>query len=334
VLNLPCLLLARFLAVVIVIPAGSGLALDKPFSITAKSVALSQSANPIGKIRPLGMLELSSVNINGLRLADLSDLAWDEDDNVLYALSDHGALFWLRPIFHNGMLVDVMLLKAVPLRELGTDNTLTGKRTDSEGMDILRGHNGIKGDAELLISFERVPRIVRYRPDGHALHEYALPAALREIKAYRGPNKALEAVAFDARHGILTAPEYPLKSELEGYNRIFSLSGSSWLYPIAPNSGITSMKSLGNRGLLILERDYKSVLGGFLIALKKVAAVPANPSTPLTVETLVTLDSSKGFNIDNFEGLAQHRNNRFFLISDNNDMFFQRTLLLYFELLE
>jgi len=332
--NLPLLFLALFLAVAIAVPAGSCRAQDKPFSIKAKSVALSASADPIGKMRPLGMLELSSVNINGVRLGELSDLAWDDDDNVLYALSDHGALFWLRPIFHNGMLADVMLLKAVPLRELGGDNTPAGKRLDSEGMDILLGHNGIKGDAELLISFERVPRIVRYRPDGHALRAYTLPASLREIKAYRGPNKALEAVTVDAKHGILTAPEYPLKSELEGYNRIFSVSGSSWLYPITPNSGIVSMKSLGKRGLLILERDYKSKLGSFLVSLKKVAALPTDSSAPLTVETLVTLDSSKGFNIDNFEGLAAHRNNRFFLISDNNGVFFQRTLLLYFELLE
>ena len=287
-----------------------------------------------GKMRPLGMLELSNVTINGLRLGDLSDLAWDDDDNVLYALSDHGALFWLRPIFDNCMLADVMLLKAVPLRELDGANLPPGKHLDSEGMDILLGHNGIKGDAELLISFERVPRIVRYRPNGHALHEYTLPAPLREIKAYRGPNQELEAVTVDAKHGILTAPEYPLKSEVKGYNRIFNLSGSSWLYPIAPNSGIVSMKSLGKRGLLILERDYKSVLPGFLVSLKKVATLQADSSVPLSVETLVTLDSSKGFNIDNFEGLAAHRNNRFFLVSDNNGMFFQRTLLLYFELLE
>ena len=332
--NLPFLFLALFLAVAIAVPAGSCRAQDKPVSIKAKSVALSASADPIGKMRPLGMLELSSVNINGVRLGELSDLAWDDDDDVLYALSDHGALFWLRPIFHNGMLADVMLLKAVPLRELGGDNTLTGKRADVEGMDILHGRNRIKGDAELLISFERLPRIVRYRRNGYALQEYALPVPLNDVKAYRGPNQALEAVTLDAKHGILTIPEFPLKSESAGFNRIFSLSGPSWLYSIAPNSGVVSIKSLGKHGLLILERDYKSVLGGFLVSLKKVAALPAGSSAPPAVETLATLDSSKGLNIDNFEGLTPHRNNRFFLISDNNNVIFQRTLLLYFELLE
>ncbi len=333
-LNRPSLLLALLLSVVAVGENPLCRAQDRPFSIKAKSIALSDSENPIGKLRSLGMLELSGITVNGLRLADLSDLAWDEDDKILYALSDHGALFWLRPIFQNGTLTDVMLLKAVPLRELGAHKPVTGKRADSEGMDILHGHNGIKGDAELLISFERVPRIMRYRRDGYALQEYALPAALKDVKAYRGPNKALEAVALDAKYGILTAPEFPLKSEAEGYNRIFSLAGSSWLYPVAPNSGIVSMKSWGKRGLLILERDYRSILGGLLVSLKKVSSLPPRAATPLTVETLATLDSSKGVTIDNFEGLAQHRDNRFFMVSDNNDTFFQRTLLLYFELLE
>jgi len=49
---------------------------------------------------------------------------------------------------------------------------------------------------------------------------------------------------------------------------------------------------------------------------------------------LVTLEPTKGYQIDNFEGIAHHRGKRFFLISDDNDFFLQRTLLLYIELVD
>ncbi|MDO8705862.1 MAG: hypothetical protein Q7J84_13040, partial [Sulfuricaulis sp.] len=60
-------------------------------------------------------------------------------------------------------------------------------------------------------------------------------------------------------------------------------------------------------------------------------AVPA--SQALNPETLLSMSSKDGFQIDNFEGLARHKGNRFFLVSDNNDLFVQRSLLMYFELL-
>jgi hypothetical protein len=49
---------------------------------------------------------------------------------------------------------------------------------------------------------------------------------------------------------------------------------------------------------------------------------------------VTTLDSDQDLHIDNFEGLARHRGNRFFMVSDDNGVFIQRTLLLYFELVE
>ena len=48
---------------------------------------------------------------------------------------------------------------------------------------------------------------------------------------------------------------------------------------------------------------------------------------------MATLDSDHGLQIDNFEGLARHQSNRFFMVSDDNSVFIQRTLLVYFELL-
>lgn len=305
--------------------------LTLPTPLRAQPLALSPDGKVrVGRMQVLGMLELPNLNVDGHRFAQLSALAWDEDEQLLYALSDKGSLFWLRPVFTDGRLSDVILVKAVALQAPGKKTT-KGHRLDSEGMDILRGSNGRKGDSELLISFERYPRIARHRPDGRWLEDRKLPAPLADNKNLAEPNKGLEALTVHPTFGVLTAPEAPLKNEPRGYSRIFSLDGRAWGYPLAPNHHIVALQALEGRGVLVLERDYRSLLGGMRIALRRVE-LPAKNDKPLVPETLVELSTNDGHPIDNFEGLTAHRGRRHFLISDDNDIFLQRTLLLYIEI--
>lgn len=306
-------------------------ALDVEPAPLAENVGLRDT---VGKIRFLGMLVIPTVTIKELRLSQLSDIAWDEDTGVLYAISDKGALFHLHPTIRDGILVDLKLSRAVPLREIKTNRPLRDRRADAEGLDILRGNNGHPNDAELIVSFERHPRILRYRPDGYALGEYTLPEALADSDAYSHPNRMLEAVCRDPRFGILTTPEKPLAQDAPGYNRLHSLSGKSWRYPVADQNRVTGLSCLGNGEVLVLEGNFGTRFWRSHTTLKRVRlADTAAADAPLRPETLFTLESSKGYQIDNFEGIARHRGNRFFLVSDDNDFFLQRTLLLYFELL-
>ena len=299
--------------------------------------ALSQelkTGDRVGGIRFLGMREVPDIKFDGKRLSQLSALAWDDDDEILYALSDKGTLFHLQPFFEGDFLTGLTLLRALPLRELGSDKPLRGWRIDSEGMDIVNGRNGRRHDAELIISLERVPEIVRYRPDGYAIGRHNMPAPINEAKSFRDPNKMLEAVCIDSVLGVLTMPEVPLKNERKGYNRIFSVAGPSWSYPAAPGDRITAMECLGKGEVLVLQQNYQHPFGRIVGMLKRVR-LPSPPSSEsFNPETIVTLDSWEGYQIDNFEGLARHRGRRFFMISDNNDLFVQRTLLMYFELLD
>lgn len=304
--------------------------------LNAKRVPLAETidiGDRIDRIRFLGMLAIPATTVNGLRFTQISDLAWDDDAGLLYAISDKGALFHLRPLFDGNTLVDVQLVRAVALRELHSDQPLRGRRADTEGMDIVHGRNRRPQDAELLISFERFPRIWRYRPDGQALAELPLPAPLDDIRAYDDDNRMLEAMCVDDSFGPLTAPEAPLRKEQRGHTRIFSVGGKSWLYPVENSNRVVGMACLGNGEVIVLERDYGRLLWRASIALKRVRLSAANAGAALTPERLVTLNTTEGFQIDNFEGITPHRGNRFFLVSDNNDLFVQRTLLLYVELL-
>lgn len=305
--------------------------------LETRQVALSQNiknGDRVGRIRFLGMLQLPPVTHDGLRLSQLSGLAWDDDDGILYAQSDKGGLFQLQPVFEGDILTGIKLLRASPLREAGSGKPLRGWRIDAEGLDIVNGRNGRRHDAELLISLERVPGIMRYRPDGYAIGHHGLPTPVSEAASFRNPNKMLESVCMDSTHGVLTMPETPLKKERDGYNRIFSLAGRSWFYPSASGDRITAMECLGRGEVLVLQQNYQNPFARIIVTLKRVRLTSDSSGQPLKPETMMTLDSQEELEIDNFEGLTHHKGRRFFMVSDNNDLFVQRTLLMYFELLD
>lgn len=308
-----------------------------PVALDARAATFNDTlhdGDSVGHLRLHGMLALPDVDAGEIPMSQLSGLAWDDDNGILYAISDKGALFHLRPTIRNNTLVSVELLKAVRLRDLGSDRPLRRWRADSEGLDILNGHNGRRGDEELIISFEETPRVWRYRPNGEAIAAYALPPPLGNKNAYRDPNLMLESVCADPQLGILTAPEMPLRGERKGMTRIFDLDGKSWLYPLEPGNAISDMACLGNRDVLVLERMFGRLFGRNVISLRRVK-LPETPSLdePLAPDTIAVLDAAAGLAIDNFEGLTHHRSSYFFMVSDDNDYFFQRTLLLYFEIL-
>jgi hypothetical protein len=284
-------------------------------------------------IRLLGVLRLANVSRDSIEISELSDLAWDEDEQLLYAVSDQGYLLHLQPIFKNGIIDDLLLSgKHVLLDNNGV--SLQGNNADSEGLDIIRSNNNIKGDSELLVSFERNPRIERYSSQGTFLGGYRLPAELVSIKNYLSKNKSLESVALHPEHGIITAPERPLTNANKKIFTLYNLQGDKWAYPpLYPDiSAITSLATLTNGNLIILERIYSNKYSPISVAIRELILSEMD-DTP-EIKTLALFKQDDGFLIDNFEGLAHHKDNRFFMISDNNENFFQKTLLMYFEVLD
>ena len=282
-------------------------------------------------IRLLGVLQLPAIAIDGMALDSLSGLAWDEDADLLYALSDTGKLFHLRPQFSDGRLRDVQVLTAYVLHD-ANGRSLKASWADSEGLAIENGANGIPGDSQLIVSFEGQPRIARYSPTGKWLGEESLPAMLEDVERYAHSNRTLEAVTWHPGWGILTAPERPLQEGPVDRVPICALTGRCWVYPLykAPNSALVAIETLPDGSLLTLERAFVSLLRPLVIALRR-TRLPDAPEGPLTVEDVAVFDTSRGWLLDNFEGLTHHRSQRFFMISDDNSHFLQSTLLVYFE---
>ncbi|MEN9847659.1 MAG: hypothetical protein RL368_399 [Pseudomonadota bacterium] len=289
------------------------------------------------QIRLRGALQINHPVVNGIEVASLSGLAWDEDEQILYAISDTGELFHLRPIIQEQVLKDVEVLKAYVLTD-AEGKKLPKASTDSEGLSLLNGNNGVKGDSELIISFERKPKITRVRPDGVQLDEYTLPEMLQNAKLYVNNNKMLESVTLHPEFGILTTPEYPLKNLPQDKITVFSLDGQQWQFPrhTAPNSAVVAMEALADGSLLVMERAYVSLLLPLIISLRQVELKHCvdcedgeNP-----VQDLAIFNSALGWHVDNFEGLTHHQGQFFFMVSDdNNNRITQKTLLNYFEII-
>ena len=283
-------------------------------------------------IQLLGLLSLRPVEFNDVPAVELSGLAWDEDEGLLYAVSDQGAVLHIRPTFENGTLAAARVIAAHRLTDT-KGNILKGDRTDSEGLVALNAKDGVRGNTALAVSFERSPRVSLFTPLGRKLRPIGIAATHRNIHAFRGRNRALEALAHHPALGWLTGPERPMRGRTDygirdAKNRVWRLPPHG-----ATNASLVAMETLDDGGLLTLERGFDLSTATVIIALRRTEPLNlGNAGRVLSSDIVAVLDSREAVTVDNFEGLTHHRDNRYFIVSDDNQNFFQTTFLLYFAL--
>ena len=334
------MLFAACLIGALVAPRVQAGSLNPPLQAVANNHQLSEEYAPgdvyMG-IRLLGAVRLAPVEPEGLPMVELSALAFDEDENILYALSDRGRIYHLRPRFENTLLKEISVLAVYKLRD-AQGKPLRGRKADSEGMIALHERNTVAGDTELVISFERKHRILRFSPQGRYLGSFKLPTRLAEMSHYRSANQGLESITFDPRFGLLVAPERPFKNSPSGEVEIFALErpGQSWRYSLAeePHAALVAMEMLDDGSILTLERAHGEFFVPFITTIRRIPALVPGRGQIAPVATVARLSTSQGWNLDNFEGLTRHTGRRFFMVSDDNGMIYQSTLLSYFEVLE
>jgi hypothetical protein len=312
-------------------------------SLNACAVTLPHSFSPkyangeqYMKVRFHGTVIIPREMGIGTPVTGLSGLAWDNENNMLYSVNDKGILYFLKPTIEKGMLKDVNILKAIPLLD-AKERKLRWEYVDAEGLFFIPAKESKSGEPELLVSFEQMPRIIRYSLEGKYLEEIIIPEDLRTEDKYRHNNRMLESVVIHPTFGILTAPERPLERTDINILRIYAIDGRTWQIPHyqAERSGLTDMALFEDGSLLLLERAFTGLTNPLIISLRRVWLddnCEGNKGFCKT-EQLAVFDNSQGWDIDNFEGLTRHRGNFFFMISDDNSNFFQKTLLTYVEVL-
>jgi len=274
-------------------------------------------------IKILDQKQFSFQHIKGIKFSEISDIAYHPKSKKLYMVSDEGKLFTFKVSFST-KIDSLTPLDAVKLTKK------SGKKwqRDSEGMTLDK-----KG--RLFISFEGKAKVGHFNSKGQMVKKYRLPKQLRDPKNYRSRNKSLEALTWHYKYGLLTATEWPLEEDNKKRQTIYALSGKKWHFKAEPEakSSVVAMEVMDDGNLLVLERSYTGMLSPFVVTLKKVYLKKCKRGWCQT-KVLAKMNSHKGWDVDNFEGLAKVGRHRYVMISDDNDNFFQKTLLIYFEVLD
>jgi hypothetical protein len=282
------------------------------------------------RIRILDQKVLRYAQIDGVKFSEISDLAYYGPKQKLFMVSDEGKLFVFHAVFADKIEALEPIGAAVLTKKGG--KPFKKWRRDSEGMTL-------DGKGRLLISFEGKPKIGWFHKNskkiGQRIRKYPLPRKLRDPKRYRSRNKSLEALAWHPQYGVLTAAEWPLKKDNKKRQTIYALSGKTWHFKAEPEarSAVSAIEVMDNGDLLVLERSFTGLLDPFIVTLKRVYLNRCHrgwcPS-----KVLLKMNSHQGWNVDNFEGLSRVGKHRYVMVSDDNDNFFQKTLLIYFEVTE
>lgn len=298
--------------------------------ISSVNITPSLKENRFMGIKILDQKRLLFETIQGVKFTELSDVTYHKKTGTLYFVGDKGMLYAFRAKFSKH--IDILEpLRATKLKTKKGKRLRKWKR-DAEGLSL-------DGEGRLLISFEGdYPKIGWFHKNsqayGNIIKKYKLPKRLKHPKNYRSINKSLEALAWHKKYGILTATEWPLKKNEKKRQTIYSLEGKKWHFQAEPEArtSVVAIEVMDDDNVLVMERSYTGMLDPFIITLKKVYLKNCEKKMCKS-EVLAKMSSHKGWDIDNFEGLAKVGKNRYVMISDDNNNFFQKTLLIYFEVL-
>lgn len=258
-------------------------------------------------------IELPAQAVDGALPSELSGLAWDADEQLLYAVSDRGWVFHFELKTDAGRLGPLRLVRAARLGAVAEAGTpLRGR--NAEALALLNANNGRSGDTELLVALEDGPAVRRYHPTGEALADESLPPPLADSRAYRSGNSRLEAVAVHPRHGIVLAPQRPLKGEPPDRHTLYAADGTRWSFAAHLGTGqIKAIEVAADGKLVILERH--GTRRGRHVVLRELDPARCDADGRCEVRVLGgTAELSDG---DNFEGLARLADGSYLIVSDD-----------------
>lgn len=228
----------------------------------------------------------------------------------------------------------------------GLDDTVVTPMRDARGQEPrLKGDIDAEGLAlrpgQAIVSFERSHRVEVYPDPGfeHAKPERSLDILIpkRELRS----NGSLETVVVAPPDGALKGAVLIIAEQsVDADGNLFAaiLEGpQKGQFKVVRNDpfNVTDGAFLPNGDLLLLERRF-SVLGGVGMRIRRIAGDTLKPGA--VVDGPVLIEADMGFEIDNMEGIdvtvGLDGHPHVILVSDDNDSFLQRNLMLEFRLIE
>jgi hypothetical protein len=314
-------------------PNASSQGVPGPIRIDVSAVPITtfEPRNPsrtrFGALEFRGGLVLSS---NAKTFGGFSELHVDPDGSHFVSASDRG--IWLRGriVYRDGKPAGIADAEMAPM--LGADgrSLISHGWFDSESLT--------ERDGMLYVGFERVEKIVRfnYRRDGLAARGEPIPVP-PDFKTLEN-NQSLECLAAPPKGSplsdkLIVVTERSLDDA--GNMRSFLLDGKNverFTVKRHDDFDVSDCVVLPPGDLLLLERRFALLHGGLSMRIRRIPLASIKPGTVIDGTNLIEADL--GYEIDNMEGIGVHRNASgetiVTLISDDNFLPFQRTLLLQF----
>jgi len=300
------------------VPASSGLVQLLPIEFDSRDPQREE----FDRLTLIGAFELRSRHpqfggISGLAIGG---------DGKLYAVSDSG--YWLSARMRHdaeGRLLDLVDWRIKPM--LTPEKTPTA-RPLSDAEALARAPDG-----SFIVAFEQVHRLWRYPAPPITFESPAATVAIPSDAAQAPTNGGLECTAVLPSGTIFTIteglqnPDGSFRGWLIDNGRFADFS-----YTPAEDFRVSDCAALSNGDVIVLERRLSLFLS-FSARLKLIKAESIRPGAMLAGEELLRLDPP--LRVDNFEGIAVQEaagGTLIYIISDDNFLPVQRTLLLQFRL--
>jgi len=255
----------------------------------------------------------AATEVNGIRMSELSGLAWDADEKLLYAVSDPGYVFHFRLLREGGWVVALQPVHAALLVDSPRGRPVH-QRINAEGFAVDNASNTVAGDTELIVAVEGdPPRIMRFSPAGMALDQLTVPPPADDLRNYRKKGRGLESVVLHPLHGLMTAPESPLRGQAQERHTLFASDGQWSFERRGTDSRLKGFDVLPGGDLVTLERNRTGVKNALTASLRRVRLTECGTGDICGAETLAVMPAGP----DNFEGMTMIDAQHLMLVSDN-----------------
>lgn len=287
-------------------------------SPTAGANAVAAMPDPVLPLPSISRHVLDQREVAGVAISELSGLAWDADEQLLYAVSDQGRLYHFRITRAGDAVVSIRAEFAARLHDpAATIGSLVpgALRFNAEGLAVRNANNGLRGDSELIVALEvRPPQIARFSLAGELLGQLAVPAPANDIGNYRKKNRGLELVDLHPVVGLITAPEAPLRERAAQLHTVFAQSHAWAFARVSPDSRRKGLSVLPDGNLLVLERSRPDGSKDMQVATLRYVDIGSCAGRPVCTATLL---AELPAGVENFEGLTVLDAQLALIVSDN-----------------
>lgn len=308
-----------------------------PVQVDAKPITsfvrFGSGAEPSGKVRFRGGLVLTSPS---KLFGGWSGLIVADDTKKFLAISDTGVWLTGQIAYDNDRPSGVTNARLGPIE--GADGHPVERRRDRDAESTTLV-SGSLDSGEVLISYERRPRIARYRISTEGLSSERSKIDLPDAMRHMNRNQGLEAVAVikggPNKDRLIAFAERLYDSSRNHTGWIWTANGPKKIH--LQNIGdfdVTDVASLEDGTLFVLERRFRWT-EGVKMRLRRIPAAEVIAGRTMTGETLIEANLEN--EIDNMEGLSvvttKSGDTLVTMISDDNfNAVVQRTVLLQFVL--